>query len=78
MLNQFLILMTSLLAEGDEVNLEMQEMAEDNNIKSKHLPKGLIKQGVKLPRSIQEWDLADSYFKSAIDFTSDISNIDNK
>ena len=43
MLNQFLILMTSLLAEGDEVNLEMQEIAEDNNIKSKHLPKGLIK-----------------------------------
>ena len=42
------------------------------------MPKGLVKQGVKLPRSIQEWDLAESYFKSAINFTSDISNIDNE
>ena len=56
----------------------MQEIAEESNIRSEHLPKGLIKQGVKLPRSIQEWDLAESYFKSAIDFTSDISNIDNE
>ena len=43
-----------LLAEGDEINLEMQEIAEESNIRSEHLPKGLIKQGVKIPRSIQE------------------------
>ena len=67
-----------LLAEGNEVNLEMQEIAEESNIRFEHLPKGLIKQGVNLPRSIQEWDLAESYFKSAIDFTSDISNTENE
>ena len=31
-----------------------------------------------MPRSIQDWNSAESYFKSAIDFTSDISNIDNE
>ena len=55
----------------------MQEIAEESNIRLEHLPKGLIKQGVNLPRSIQECDLAESYFKSAIDFTLDISNIEN-
>ena len=56
----------------------MEEIAEESNIRFEHLPKGLIKYEVKLPRSIQEWDLAESDFKSAIDLTSDISNIDNE
>ena len=43
-----------LLAEEDEVNSEMQEITEESNIRSEHLPKVLIKQGVKIPRSIQE------------------------
>ena len=30
-------------AEGDEVNLEMEEIAEESNIKFEQLPKGLIK-----------------------------------
>ena len=30
-------------AEGDEVNLEMEEIAEESNIRFEHLPKGLIK-----------------------------------
>ena len=47
----------------------MQEIVKESNIRSEHLPKGMKKQGVKLPRSIQEWDLAESYFKSAINFT---------
>ena len=49
-----------LLAEGDDVNLEMEEITEESNIRTEHLTKGLIKQGVKLPRSIQEWDLVES------------------
>ena len=49
----------------------MQEIAGESNIKIEHLPKGLIKQGVKLPMSIKEWYLAESYLKSLIDFTSD-------
>ena len=32
----------------------MQEIVEESNIRSDHLPKGLIKQGVKLPGSIQK------------------------
>ena len=56
----------------------MEEIAEESNIRSEHLPKGLIKQEVELPRSIQEWDLAESDFKFAIDLTSDISNIDSE
>ena len=67
-----------LLAEGDEVNLEMEEIVEESNIRFEYLPKGPIKQDVKPPRSIQEWVLAERYFKSAIDFTPDISNIDNE
>ena len=46
-----------LLAEGDEVNLEMEEILEESNIRSEYLPKGSIKQAVKPPRSIQEWVL---------------------
>ena len=49
-----------LLAEGDDVNLEMQEITEESNIRTEHLTNGLIKQGVKLPRSIGEWDLVES------------------
>ena len=32
-----------LLAEGDDVNLEMQEILEESNIRTEHLHKGLIK-----------------------------------
>ena len=67
-----------LLAVGDDVNLEMQEIGEESNIRTGYLPKGLIKQGIKLPRSIQQRNVAENYFKSDIDFTSDISNIDNE
>ena len=53
----------------------MQDIAEESNIKTKHLPKGLKKQGVKLPMSIKEWYLAESYLKSIIDFTCDEKNV---
>ena len=32
-----------LLAEGDDVKLEMQEILEESNIRTEHLHKGLIK-----------------------------------
>jgi hypothetical protein len=39
-----------LIAEGDDINEEMQEQVEESDVRNDHLPKGLIKQGVKLPR----------------------------
>ena len=45
------------------------------NVISEHFPKGLIKTGVKLPRSSKEWEEVNSYFKANIDFSTDITDI---
>ena len=57
---------------------EADNHVNDINFEQPELAKFDIKDGIKLPKSQKDWDLANNYFRTKFDVTKEITDIDSE
>ena len=62
----------------------MEEIVNDATYKNdeiiyyEDLPKGLIKKGVILPNSVQEWEHANEYFRDHLHYNNEVKDVNKE